>query len=357
MEGGESRGSKVVVVGGGVAGALLAKTLQHDADVTLVDPKEYFEIPWAELRSMVEPMFAEKTLIRHTDYLTNAQVITSRATNINETEVLTENGTILPYDYLVIATGHDYAFPRSPEQRLEQFQEDNKKIESSNSILIVGGGPTGVELAGEIATDYPEKKVTLVHRGSRLLEFIGPKASAKALKWLKSKDVEVLLEQAVDLSSLSENNTEFTTSAGKTIIADCHFVCAGKPLGSKWLEETILKESLDQNRRLMVDENLRVKGRKNIFAIGDITDVPELKQGYLAQAHATLVAKNLKALIKGGKESNLAVYKPGSAIAIVSLGRKSAVAQFPFLTMGGRLPGMIKSDDLFVGKTRKVMGV
>lgn len=72
---------------------------------------------------MVEPTFAEKTLIRHTDYLTNAQVITSRATNINETEVLTENGTILPYDYLVIATGHDYAFPRSPEQRLDQFQE------------------------------------------------------------------------------------------------------------------------------------------------------------------------------------------------------------------------------------------
>jgi apoptosis-inducing factor 2 len=49
-------------------------------------------------------------------------------------------------------------------------------MESSQSILVVGGGSVGVELAGEIATDYPGKKVTLVHKGPRLLEFIGPKA-------------------------------------------------------------------------------------------------------------------------------------------------------------------------------------
>lgn len=54
---------------------------------------------------------------------------------------------------------------------------DNEKIKGAKSILIVGGGPTGVELAGEIAFDYPEKDVTLVHNGYRLLEFIGPKAS------------------------------------------------------------------------------------------------------------------------------------------------------------------------------------
>jgi apoptosis-inducing factor 2 len=61
--------------------------------------------------------------------------------------------------------------------------------------------------------------------------------------------------------------------------------------------------------------------------------------------------------MKGEKDSSLAAYKPSSALAIVSLGRKSAVAQFPFMTASGRFPGMIKSKDLFLGRTRKVMGV
>ena len=146
-----------------------------------------------------------------------------------------------------------------------------EKIKSADSVLIVGGGPTGVELAGEIAVDFPEKKVTLVHRGSRLLEFVGPKASRKALDWLVAKKVEVLLEQSVDLDGISDG--VYRTSKGETIKADCRFLCTGKPLGSSWLKETFLKDGLDTHGRLMVDEHLRVRGRKNVFAIGDITDV------------------------------------------------------------------------------------
>ena len=355
--GGEER-SKVVVVGGGMAGGLLAKNLQFAADVVLIDPKEYFEITWADLRSMVEPSFAEKTLIKHSQYLVNGRVITSPAVSVTERDVLINDGRTVPYDYLVIATGHADSVPRNKNERISQFQEDNKKIKSSSSILIIGGGPVGVELAGEIATDYPDKKVTLVHKGSRLLEFIGPKASAKAQKWLKSKRVEVLLNQTVDVDSASEGTREFTTSAGKTITADCYFVCVGRPLASKWLKESILSESLDDYGRLMVDQNLRVKGRSNIFAIGDITDVHEIKQGYLAQSHAVVVTKNLKLLMKGGEESKLAIYKPPtSTMAVISLGRKSGIMQLPFTTISGRVPGWIKSKDLFVGKTRKMMGI
>ncbi|KAG1364134.1 apoptosis-inducing factor [Cocos nucifera] len=358
MVGGESQKKRVVVVGGGVAGALLAKKMQFDVDVLLIDPKEYFEIPWTRLRSMVEPSFAERTLIKHTDYLTNGRVVTSRAISITESEVFTEDGQKIIYDYLALATGYADPTPRSRKDRLEQFQQDNDKIKSSSSILIIGGGRMGVELAGEIATDYPEKNVTLIHKGPRLLEYIGPKASNKALKLLKSKRVEVLLEQSVDLDSITEGERVFTTSAGKSITAGCHFVCVGRPSGSTWLQETFLKESLDKSGRLMVDENLRVKGRSNIFAIGDITDIREIKLGYLAQKHAAVVAKNLKLLTKEGRESKLATYKPSSAIMVmVALGRKQGVAQLPFMTIGGRLPAMIKSKDLFVGWIRKEMGL
>ncbi|MBA0577085.1 hypothetical protein Goshw_019624 [Gossypium schwendimanii] len=355
--GGETR--RVVVVGGGIAGSLLAKSLQFNAAVTLIDPKEYLEITWANLRNMVEPSFAERSVINHTDYLTNGRIVTSAATNITDTHVWTADGHHIAYDYLVIATGHRDVVPNTKTDRLNQYKAENQKIQSANSILIVGGGPTGVELAGEIATDFPDKKVTLVHKGPRLLEFIGTKASNKTLRWLKSRKVEVKLEQAVDLnSSTLDGSHVYKTSSGESIKADCHFLCAGKPLASAWLNDTILKTHLDGNGRLMVDEHLRVNGRANIFAIGDITDIPELKQGFLAQKHAMVVAKNLKLLMSGGvQESKLSKYEPGSAIALVSLGRKDAIAQFPFATISGCLPGLLKSRDLFVGKTRKNMGL
>lgn len=70
-----------------------------------------------------------------------------------------------------------------------------------------------------------------------------------------------------------------------------------------------------------------------------------------------MVAKNLKLIMKGAKESKLSKYKPASAMAIISLGRKEGVAQLPFMTMIGCIPGIIKSKDLFVGKTRKQLGL
>ena len=132
---------------------------------------------------------------------------------------------------------------------------DNEKIESSESVLIIGGGPTGVELAAEIVVDYPGKKVTLIHRGPRLLEFMGEKASKKCLDWLTSRKVDVLLQQSVDLGSLSNAEKVYRTSGGETVIADCHFVCIGKPLSSSWLHDTILKESLDSKGRVMVEND------------------------------------------------------------------------------------------------------
>ncbi|KAG0470438.1 hypothetical protein HPP92_016526 [Vanilla planifolia] len=353
---GVEKGKKVVVVGGGIAGGTIAKALQPHADVILIDPKEYLEIPWARLRSMVEPSFAERTLIKHSEYLPDATVITSHATNITAHEVLTADGQAFSYDYLVIATGHPGSNELSRKDRLQQFHKDYAKIKSSNSILIVGGGPTGVELAGEIAVDFPEKRVTIVHKGQRLLEFIGPKASKKTLNWLVSKKVEVILGQSVDWESLSEGGV-YVTSGGEKISADSHFVCVGQPVGSSWLHGSILAQSLDKKGLLTVDENLRVKGHDNIFAIGDITDVPELKQGFLAQKHASVVAKNLTLLIKGTPVKKLATYTASPPIALVSLGRKEGVAQLPFGTISGCLPGKIKSKDLFVGKTRKGLGL
>ena len=86
-------------------------------------------------------------------------------------------------------------------------------------------------------------------------------------------------------------------------------------------------------------------------------NVQEVKQGYNAHKHALLVVKNLKLLIKGLPNSKLATYSTGYPLALVSLGRKEGLLQLPLLTLSGCLPGKIKSGDLFIGKTRKEMGL
>ncbi|KAK3443746.1 hypothetical protein EUGRSUZ_B03822 [Eucalyptus grandis] len=286
-EGSSAKRRRVVVIGGGVGGSLIAKSLQFCADVTLVD------------LSMVEPMFGDRSLINHRDYLPNARVVRSKSIKITESEVSTADGRLYAFDYLVIATGHQDPVPTTKTERLKQFEADNQKIKSARSILIVGGGPVGVELASEIAIDSPDEKITLVHSGLRLIEFIGLRASEKTLDWLRTKNVDVKLDQL--------------------------------------LEETFLKGNLDRFGRLKVDQCMRVEGRDNIFAVGDITDVQEIKQGCLAQKHAA-----------GGEERKMAVYEPRSVKAIASLGRREALAQ---------IPGAIKSKDLFIGKTRKLIGL
>ncbi|KAK4353652.1 hypothetical protein RND71_025846 [Anisodus tanguticus] len=351
--GGEKK--SVVVIGGGVAGSLIAKSLQDEANVSLIDMKEYFEIPWAALRSMCDPSFAKRAIFNHSEYLPHAKVLTSAAVDITDTEIVTAKGDRVTYDFAVIATGHSDTSAYTKDEKFNQYQTDHEKIKSASSILIIGGGQTGVELAAEIAVDYPDKKVTIVHRGSMLLEFIGQSASNKVVNWLKSRKVEIILGQSVDVNSAKD--CVYKTSGGQTIDAECHFICIGKPIGSGWLKETVLKGSLDIHGRLMVDANLKVKGRSNIFGIGDITDIPELKLGYLAQRHAVVAAKNIRLLMKNSNDNNLNVYKPASPLSLIALGRREAVAQFYCLSCIGRLPGMIKSGDLFVGRTRRQLGL
>ncbi|KAH0777257.1 hypothetical protein KY290_008668 [Solanum tuberosum] len=93
-------------------------------------------------------------------------------------------------------------------------------------------------------------------------------------------NVEVKLMQSVDMSNNTNNsgrNRTYFTSSGDTIREDCHFLCTGKPPDSEWLRETYLKDRIDNSGRLKVDENLRIKGHRNIFVVGDITDIKIMK--------------------------------------------------------------------------------
>jgi NADH dehydrogenase FAD-containing subunit len=350
---------RVVVVGGGVGGAAVAKQLEDVADVTLIEPKDFHEVPYAGLRCIVEPTFTGRSLIKLSEILKQARVVQSAAESVSGSEVITAAGDHVPFDFLVLATGTTFSGPRTKDERVKEYEAEADKLKAANSVLIVGGGPVAVELAGEIAIDFPEKKVTIVHSGDRLIQFLGNKASQKTLKWLQAKKVEVILNDRIEIEDLAPPN--YVTKNGTRITADAHFVCIGKRVGSSWLQNSDLSDSLDHDGHLKVDANLRLEGKSNIFVVGDITNTKEIKQGFLASKQAAVVVKNIKKLSKAtetAKASELAVYKPlTSPFGIVSLGRYEGVAQLPIMTIIGRLPGMLKSKDLFVGKARAELGV
>lgn len=346
----------MVVVGGGLGGAFSSKLLEDHSDVTLVDPKDHMEVPYARLRCIVQPCFAERSLIPHSEYLKKARHVLGYAESVSTTEVVTSSGDILPYDFLVVATGSMYKGPSTKAGRIQEFESENVKLREAKKALIIGGGPVGVELTGEIVYDFPKKEVVLAHGGDRLIEFLGPKASDKAFSWLKQHNVDIRLNEKINLDKMQASRV-YSTSSGASIEADCHFLCVGKRISSSWLQSTFLKERQHENGRLQVDEFLRVKGHSNVFAAGDITAIKEIKQGYLAVKHAQVVADNVKRLI-ADQNSKLRAYKPlATPMAIVSLGRQIAVAQVPIGTFLGRIPGLLKSKDLFVGMTRKDLGL
>lgn len=118
-------------------------------------------MPYAGMRCIVEPTFAERSVIKHSEYLKTGRVVQSAAASVSGSEVITAAGDHVPFDFLVIATGTTYDGPSTKAERVQGYEAKSKKVRAANSVLIVGGGPVGVELAGEIATDFPEKKVIM----------------------------------------------------------------------------------------------------------------------------------------------------------------------------------------------------
>jgi apoptosis-inducing factor 2 len=162
----------VVVIGGGYAGVRLAKRLDTAARVTLVDRKEIFFHRIAALRAGVRPEWTVTPLIPYDRLLHNGRVTVGKAVRIDTAgrEVVLGSGERLSYDVLVIATGADYPEPArfngtTAEEAVRSFVQHQKKISTAGHVLVVGGGPSGVELSAEIRLARPGSRVTPPCRG------------------------------------------------------------------------------------------------------------------------------------------------------------------------------------------------
>jgi NADH dehydrogenase FAD-containing subunit len=351
---------KVVILGGGFAGVRCAQDLSKDNDfeVTLIDRKDYFELSFAQIAALVDPLtIGEKSRYLYSSFL-KAPFIQAEVTTVEEDMVLLSDGRRINYEILVVATGSSYrSFPIGKpiaETKLSDrnafFVSENSHLISAKEILIIGGGPVGVELAGEIASRYSDKKIFLAHGNDRLLNFLRPSSGKKALRILSKLGVDVVLNDRLVPDGIGRYRS---IKSSKVYMTDLAFNCIGTMNNTAFMREHF-SNSMDERNLLMVGAEFLVRNTKNIYAIGDCAAIDEAKLAIFANSHGEFLSKHLIALSKKRKVTFYALRK---TIAIVPIGRKEGVVEIPFGKLIKKLLIEYKTKDFFIDKYRKSHGV
>jgi len=328
----------LIIIGGGFAGAYLAKELEQEFDVTLFDTKDYFEFTPSVLRTLVEPEHIKKIEVLHSSYLKRATIIREAVSRVTPTEIIAGK-KCYPFDYLVIASGSRYNSPIKEQDiiitmRGQELRNYAHKLEKSKHVLIVGGGVVGTELAAEICEKYPKKEITLVHAQSSLLERNPLRARAYAENFLKKKGVTILFNERVTGGKAKS----YLTDKRKTLTADLVFLCTGIIPNSEFLEKD-LGHSLNQRKFLHVNTNLQLDKYPTIFAAGDINDVKEEKTAQSAEKQAEIVCHNILAL---EKKEQLQEYLSTARPMVISLGKWHGIFVYKNFVLTGIIPSFLK---------------
>ncbi|KAJ9477932.1 Pyr_redox_2 domain-containing protein [Pseudozyma hubeiensis] len=380
----------VVVVGAASAGVNvatnLAKSLPSTHRVVLIEanPVAYWSI--GALRASVLPGFETKvvhdltaeTVFGSTDsrhiVLAGTRVIDLQSDHIVVDKDVTasmpgssvqERKTSIPVERVVLAIGADYGFParispsaKTKEDVLDQFRSMQNHIAEAKDILIVGGGPTGVEFAGEVLDVHRGKKVTLITRGPGLItngkdNYSG--LSAKLISQLESKGVRVILNDSIDLDGqttgpLSSTQT-FKTGKGEQLTADFLLIGSGGKPHTQWISH-IDPDILDSSARIKVSPHFSIESSSprwsKYYAVGDAASTPGPKVSYMAGQHAPQVAHNVVCDVKGEKQKMKVASPPSGDIIMVPVGKSGGAGYLMFFSVGGWPTSLVKGKSLFV---------
>jgi apoptosis-inducing factor 2 len=303
--------ASVVVVGGGYGGINAAKALDEVADVTLVDPTKAFFHNVAGWRTLVEPEWLDRIFLPYEHLLARGRFVRDRAVAVDGRRVTLASGDVLEPDYLVLATGSSYPFPAKTEEpdiasARSRLRAAHEALLGAKRALIVGAGPAGLELAGEIKAFYPDKHVTIADVAPDILT--GPydqELRDELRRQLDALGVELRLGAALSELPTAPPATlapiAIATADGDELVADIWFRAFGVRPHSNYLEGGSLDDRRDESGYVRVDEHLRVVGEDQVFAIGDVADADRDMAG-IATKQAETVAANISSLISGTDE-------------------------------------------------------
>lgn len=364
---------RLVIVGGGFGGIQLAKSLRGKGfQVVLLDRHNYHTFQpllYQVATAGLEPDSIAGPLRR---MMQSTKDFYFRLANVNriqtEERILETSLGQLRYDYLVIATGSRTNYfgqeenfgkafplkqvPQALDLRSQMLQSFEKAVISSDlnerkelmNFVIVGGGPTGVEVAGALGelknhvlpSDYPDldfrqMNIYLVEGNTRILAGMSEKSGEKALRYLKRFSVNTLLERTV--TSFDGHQVVLSDS---TEIPCQTVVWAAGVRGNVF--QGLPEEAIDRGR-IKVDSYNKVAGLDRVYALGDVAKMEseDFPQGHpmlapVAIQQGQLLAKNLKREQKGKTQIPFQYKDKGS---MATIGRHRAVVDIGKIRIGG----------------------
>lgn len=365
---------RIVIVGGGFGGIELAKNLKNKPyQLVLIDQNNYHTFQpllYQVATAGLEPDSIAFPLRKIFKNQKNIYIRMAKANAINASENILETSIgDIKYDYLVIATGsttnffglqqiQQVAMPMKSivealdlrSQVLQSFEKallTNNLIEQEAlmSFAVVGGGATGVEMAGALIelknhvlhNDYPEldlqkMQVHLIEASANILGTMQPKNSQKSLKFLENMGVKVWLNSSVT----SYDGNSITLNNNKTITTKTLIWAAGVQGNTL---QGIDNKFINKGKRITVDNYNKVIGYQNIYAIGDVACMtPETHlKGHpmvapVAIQQGKLLAKNFINLQKNKPLQTFSYFDKGS---MATIGRNRAVLEYKTITMQG----------------------
>ncbi len=370
---GNSSRQRIVIIGGGFAGLNLAKKIDKKKyEVILVDANNYHSFPplfyqiassGLDPSSISFPFRREmrKGSVKGVEF----QMGKVETIDFDKKEITTQYDK-LHYDILVVAAGTTNNFFGNPDliksvytiksvpeaircrdeilERMEcaTITEDPEARRKLLSFTVIGGGPTGVEIAGALGEmkryilprEYPtispdELKITLIEGSNRLLGAMSPESSAKAEKYLGELMVDVKLNQLMK----SYEDGIVTLGDGTRFNAGMVIWTAGITAQKFEMRGTV--PALDRSGRFTVDRTCAVAGAKDLYALGDIAfmpteenpkGLPQLAQVAIQQAHH--LAKELN-------KGEFTEFKYNDKGSMATVGRNLAVADLPHMHLSG----------------------
>ena len=361
---------RVVIIGGGFAGLNAAKALGRvPVEITIVDRRNFhlfqpllYQVAAAALNPS-DIAYPIRSVFRGQKNVTGVLLAEAIGLEVDEKAVTLDDRSKVQYDYLILATGATHSYFGHDEwadlalglktledaltmrQRVlaafEKAERDPDHVERLLTFVVIGGGPTGVELAGALveiavhslgdefdAIDPARARVILVEGAPHVLPVYPEDLSESARHQLETLGVEVVTGTLV--SEIDADGV--TLSSGRRIDAGTVLWAAGvqaSPLGAQLGVET------DRSGRVPVEPDLSVPGHPEVFVTGDLAlfpDVPGVAPAAMQMGrHA---GRMIAADVAGGERTVFRYRNKGS---LATIGRARAVADFGWLRFGGFL--------------------
>jgi NADH dehydrogenase FAD-containing subunit len=377
-----SSGKKqVVIIGAGYGGATLARALDKQGgknakfEVKIISPRDFLLHKISSLRAgvLASEGWKARTMIPLDGLFVNnkgSKFIRGLVASVDEANkvVRLEDGTQVKYDVLVISSGGRSYSPSEPPAAATSksdtgayFDSFHAAVKQAKSVCIVGTGPTGIELAGEIRNAYKDKPITLISRDSGVLAskdtaYYLPQAfKDKATKKIKEQKIDLVFNDEVASPSLAEEDLNTSIpwkvtpggvklKSGKKLDCDLVVYCVGFKLATSFLPSAWLDST---TKEVLVEDNMLVKGQTNVFAMGDAAKLEgSVKGAYGVSENAKKVLpRNIVAVLDGKKPTVKAIKVQGAMM--LPIGPNGGATTLGGMNLGNWVTKMIKADSLF----------